>query len=243
MENAIFGSLISALATGAGALPILFVKEISNKFRYNLLALASGIMLAASAFSLIPEALNSSGLFILALGLLAGTFLLNLLDQKLCNLDLDGYRFADRLSKSTLVILCAMVVHNIPEGLSVGVSYGSDNKNLGGLIAFAIGLQNAPEGFLVALYLLKEKISKWIALAIATGTGLVEFLSSMAGYGLASKINGLVPFGLSIAAGAMLFIIYKELIPESQEGESVRFPTYSFIVGLIIMLTMVEKLG
>ncbi|WP_316568999.1 ZIP family metal transporter [Neobacillus sp. YIM B06451] len=208
MENAIIGSLISSLATGAGALPILFVKGISNKFRYNLLALASGIMLAASAFSLIPEALKSSSLAILAIGLLGGTFLLNLLDQKLCNFDIDHSRFTGSLSKGTLIILCAMVVHNIPEGLSVGVSYGSDNEKLGGLIAFAIGLQNAPEGFLVALYLLKEDISKWAALLIATGTGLVEFLSSMAGYGLASKIDGIVPFGLSIAAGAMLFIIY-----------------------------------
>ncbi|ALC90427.1 dihydroorotate dehydrogenase [Bacillus sp. FJAT-18017] len=243
MESVYIGSLISALATGVGALPILFVKGISNKFRYNLLALASGIMLAASAFSLIPEALKASNLWILGFGLLAGTFLLNLLDQFFCKLDFDNSRLNITISKSTFVVLCAMTVHNIPEGLSVGVSYGSDNASLGGLIAFAIGLQNAPEGFLVALYLIKEKISKWWALLIATGTGLVEFLSSLIGYGLASKIDGIVPFGLSIAAGAMLFIIYKELIPESQEGESVRFPTYSFIIGLILMLFMVENLG
>ena len=104
-------------------------------------------------------------------------------------------------------------MHNLPEGLSVGVSYASSDENLGNLIAFSIGLQNAPEGFLVALFLVNQNIGRFKALGIATLTGAVEIITAMIGYTLSSLVAGLVPYGLAFAAGAMMFIVYKELIP------------------------------
>lgn len=243
MAVAFWGIIISALATGVGAIPILFLNNVSSRLKSLLLGYASGIMMAATTFSLIPESLKSSNLWVLSFGMLLGTFILNLINSRTNNLDTDDFRFLSGIDRKTFVIVTAITLHNLPEGLSVGVSYGTGQDNLGGIIAFAIGLQNAPEGFLVGLYLIQQKISKVKALIIATITGAVEIITAAIGYFLASEVNGLVPYGLSFAAGAMLFVIYKELIPESQEDNHVKFPTYSFVLGLISMLYLISQFG
>lgn len=243
MAVAFWGIIISALATGVGAIPILFLNNVSSRLKSLLLGYASGIMMAATTFSLIPESLKSSNLWVLSFGMLLGTFILNVINSRTNNLDTDDFRFLSGIDRKTFVIVTAITLHNLPEGLSVGVSYGTGQDNLGGIIAFAIGLQNAPEGFLVGLYLIQQKISKGKALLIATVTGAVEIITAAIGYFLASEVNGLVPYGLSFAAGAMLFVIYKELIPESQEDNHVKFPTYSFVLGLISMLYLISQFG
>lgn len=243
MTEAFLGIVISAMATGVGALPILFLDKVSAKLKALLLGYASGIMMAATTFSLIPESLKSSNLWVLSAGLLLGTFVLNFINSKTEDLSTDDFKFLNGIDRKTLVIVTAITLHNLPEGLSVGVSYGTGQDNLGGIIAFAIGLQNAPEGFLVGLYLIHQKITKTKAIMIATFTGAVEIITAAIGYFLASEVNGLVPFGLSFAAGAMLFVIYKELIPESQEDDQIKFPTYSFVLGLISMLYLTITFG
>lgn len=243
MTEAFLGIVISAMATGVGALPILFLDKVSAKLKALLLGYASGIMMAATTFSLIPESLKSSNLWVLSAGLLLGTFVLNFINSKTEDLSTDDFKFLNGIDRKTLVIVTAITLHNLPEGLSVGVSYGTGQDNLGGIIAFAIGLQNAPEGFLVGLYLIYQKITKTKAIMIATFTGAVEIITAAIGYFLASEVNGLVPFGLSFAAGAMLFVIYKELIPESQEDDQIKFPTYSFVLGLISMLYLTITFG
>ncbi|HAQ06238.1 MAG TPA: ZIP family metal transporter [Bacillus bacterium] len=243
MAEAFFGIVISSMATGAGALPILFLNKVSSKLKSLLLGYASGIMMAATTFSLIPEALKPSNIYVLTAGMLLGTFVLNWINTKTENLDTEDVKFLSGIDKKTLVIILAITLHNLPEGLSVGVSYGAGHENLGGIIAIAIGLQNAPEGFLVGIYLIHLKISKLKAFLIATFTGGVEIITGVIGYFLASEVEGLVPYGLSFAAGAMLFVIYKELIPESQEDHYVKFPTYSFVLGLISMLFLISHFG
>lgn len=243
MTEAFLGIVISAMATGVGALPILYLDKVSAKLKALLLGYASGIMMAATTFSLIPESLKSSNLWVLSAGLLLGTFVLNFINSKTEDLSTEDFKFLNGIDRKTLVIVTAITLHNLPEGLSVGVSYGTGQDNLGGIIAFAIGLQNAPEGFLVGLYLIHQKITKTKALMIATFTGAVEIITAAIGYFLASEVNGLVPYGLSFAAGAMLFVIYKELIPESQEDDQIKFPTYSFVLGLISMLYLTITFG
>lgn len=108
------------------------------------------------------------------------------------------------------------------------------------IIAFAIGLQNAPEGFLVALFLVNQKVEKGKAFIIATLTGAIEIVTSLLGFYLTSFVAGLVPYGLAFAAGAMLFIIYKELIPESHGDGNERTSTYSFISGLLFMILLID---
>ncbi len=237
------GIVISAMATGLGAIPVLFLNNVSSRLKSLLLGYASGIMMAATTFSLIPESLKSSNIWVLSFGMLLGTFVLNIINSKTENLDTSDFKFLSGVDRKTLVIVTAITLHNLPEGLSVGVSYGTGEDNLGAIIAFAIGLQNAPEGFLVAIYLIHQKLSKMKSLLIASFTGAVEIVTAAIGYFLASEVEGLVPFGLSFAAGAMLFVIYKELIPESQEDNHVKFPTYSFILGLLSMLYLTIQFG
>jgi zinc transporter, ZIP family len=242
MAEAFWGMVISAMATGLGAIPVLFLNNVSSRVKSLLLGYASGIMMAATTFSLIPESLKASNIWVLSVGMLLGTFVLNFINSKTEDLDTSDFKFLSGVDRKTLLIVTAITLHNLPEGLSVGVSYGSGEDNLGAIIAFAIGLQNAPEGFLVGIYLIHQNMSKLKSLLIATFTGAVEIVTAVIGYFLATDVDGLVPFGLSFAAGAMLFVIYKELIPESQE-KHIKFPTYSFILGLISMLYLTIKFG
>ncbi|MGM0920115.1 MAG: ZIP family metal transporter [Bacillota bacterium] len=243
MTEVLIGSTLSALATGFGALPILFLqKTITHRWRDILLAFTAGIMMAASMMSLLPEALNQGGVFQVCVGLFLGVLVLTTLEKKIPHIDLEHSRYGIEFDQKAMLIIAAITLHNLPEGLSVGVSYASDQSETGNLIAFAIGLQNAPEGFLVALFLINQNIGKFKALLIATMTGAVEIVTSLLGFYLTSFVENLVSYGLSFAAGAMLFIIYKELIPESHGDGNERNATYSFILGILFMIVLIETL-
>lgn len=241
MNDVILGSVLSALSTGLGAIPILFMQQVTHRWRDILLAFTAGIMMAASTMSLIPEALQSGGIFQLTIGLFLGVATLTTLEKNIPHIDIEHAKKGIQVDRKTLLIVTALTLHNLPEGLSVGVSYASEsNIDTGNLVAIAIGLQNAPEGFLVALFLVNQKINKLKALVIATLTGTVEIITSILGYTMTASITSLVPYGLSFAAGAMLFIIYKELIPESHGDGNERYATYSFILGLLFMITLLQ---
>ncbi|PWW19506.1 ZIP family zinc transporter [Cytobacillus oceanisediminis] len=241
MTGVFIGSVLSAFSTGLGALLILFMKgSVTHRWRDTLLAFTAGIMMAASTMGLIPEALNIGGFIPLAAGIFLGVLALTLLEKNIPHLDLQHSSKGIEFDEKAMLIIAAIILHNIPEGLSVGVSYASSSQDTGNLIAFAIGLQNAPEGLLVALFLINQKISKLKAFMIATLTGAIEIVMSLLGFYLTSYIEFLVPYGLAFAAGAMLFIIYKELIPESHGDGNERTSTYSFITGLLFMIFLIE---
>ncbi|MBS2968558.1 ZIP family metal transporter [Metabacillus sp. KIGAM252] len=241
MNDVYTGSILSALSTGLGAVPILFLKNtLTHKWRDILLAFSAGIMMTASMVSLIPEALKIGGMLPVVAGLLLGVLILTILEKQIPHIDLEHSRSGIQFDEKALLIIAAITLHNLPEGLSVGVSYAADASDTGNLIAFAIGFQNAPEGFLVALFLISQNIGRMKAFLIATATGAVEIVTSMLGYYLTNYVNTLVPYGLSFAAGAMLFIIYKELIPESHGDGNERTATYAFITGIVMMLMLIE---
>lgn len=241
MNEVIIGSVLSALSTGLGALLIVFLQDsLTHKVRDNLLAFTAGVMMAASMLGLIPESLNSGGFIPMGIGVILGVLTLTLLEKNIPHIDLEHSNKSVHFDEKAILIIAAITLHNIPEGLSVGVSYASDTEGTGNLIAFAIGFQNAPEGLLVALFLITQNIGKLKAFVIATLTGAIEIVTSLLGYYLTSFVGFLVPFGLAFAAGAMLFIIYKELIPESHGDGHERTSTYSFIVGILFMILLIE---
>jgi ZIP family zinc transporter len=242
MKQVLIGSILSALSTGLGAVPILFLaKSITHRWRDILLAFSAGIMMAASMMSLIPGALEMGGFAALTVGLFLGVLTLTVLEMTVPHIDLEHTQKGIQFDEKAMLIIAAITLHNLPEGLSVGVSYASNVAETGNLIALAIGLQNAPEGFLVALFLINQQTGKWKAFIIATLTGAVEIVTSLLGFYLTSIFRGLVPYGLAFAAGAMLFIIYKELIPESHGDGNERTSTYSFIIGILFMIFLVES--
>ncbi|WP_075981124.1 ZIP family metal transporter [Bacillus massilinigeriensis] len=242
MSQVIIGSTLSALSTGLGALIILFMhRSIAHRWRDLLLAFSAGIMMAASTMGLIPEALKYGDFLQLTIGIFLGVFTLTLLEKNIPHMDLHHSQMGIEFDKKAMLIIAAITLHNIPEGLSVGVSYASQSHHeTGNLIALAIGFQNAPEGFLVALFLVNQKITKVKAFIVSTLTGVIEIVTSLIGFYLTSLVDNLVSYGLAFAAGAMLFIIYKELIPESHGDGNERTSTYSFIVGLLFMVLLID---
>ncbi|WP_028400105.1 ZIP family metal transporter [Ectobacillus panaciterrae] len=237
MDPMYTGSIISSLCTMLGAVPAMFLKNVSHRGRDILLAYTAGIMVAASTYGLIPSAIKLSNIYVLTIGILLGAVALTFLDSCLPHIELE--RSASGIfQEGTPLLLIAMAFHNIPEGLSVGVSYGSHFEDLGPLVSFAIGLQNIPEGFLVALFLVSHGIKPLKALFYTSLTGLLELASGMLGLSFAGQFAGVVPYGLAFAAGAMLFVVYKELIPESHGDGNERSATFSFIIGLLTMIAL-----
>ncbi|MEM3615572.1 MAG: ZIP family metal transporter [Candidatus Methanomethylicia archaeon] len=232
-------SLLAGLATGIGAIPIFLKESFSDDTLDVLLGFAAGVMSAATAFSLLVPAIDLSGPWIAMGGLIIGALLLHFIDRFTPHLHpVAGFEGPySKLSKVWLFII-AMTIHNFPEGLAVGVSFGSGNVEAGLIVATAIGLQNAPEGLAVALPLLRERYSRWKAIGYATLTGLIEPIGGFLGIVLVSLAHSLLPWGLAFAAGAMLFIVVDEMIPESHQKGFGRKATFGFISGFSIMMLL-----
>lgn len=264
----IIASMLAGLATGVGALPIFFKKNISRKFLDALLGAAAGVMLAATSFSLIIPALEKGGggvksATITLIGILCGGFFIDSVDKFFPNTnllynainnrktkDVDGiqvaterFHMSPEMRKIWLFII-AITVHNFPEGLAVGVGFGNGDIANGISLAIGIGLQNLPEGLAVALPLLREKYSKSKAFLITLATGLVEPIGGLIGVALVQVAKPILPFALAFAAGAMLFVISHEIIPESQTHDgSSKLATHALMVGFVIMMFLDYTLG
>lgn len=243
MNTILMGCLATSICTALGALPALLFNRVTHRGKDILLAFTAGIMVAASTYGLIPSALKLSNLWILTIGTLLGTAVLTLLELLIPHQDLEhAPQRADSGRTSIFLFLSAMGLHNLPEGLSVGVSYGSSNHDLGTIVALSIGLQNIPEGFLTALFLITHGLRRRTALLLATLTGVLELAACWIGLEFTASFRAVVPYGLAFAAGAMLFVVYKELIPESHGDGNERASTFSFIFGLLTMIALTHLL-
>ena len=244
-------SILAGLATGVGALPALFFKNISTRLFNSMLGAAAGVMLAATAFSLLIPGVEygeqiwpGMGFWVVAAGMLLGALFLHIADKRLPHLHFDTVDDAslDSLQKISLFIV-AITIHNFPEGMSVGVSFGSGDMNNGVVLAIAIGLQNLPEGLAVALPLVGLGCNKWKAVAIATMTGLVEPVGGLLGITMVTIFSSVLPIAMGFAAGAMLFVISEEIIPETHSNGRSRIATFSLMLGFIIMMALERLLG
>jgi len=241
-----FICILSGLATGVGAIPAIFFKEISNNIFNGLLGAAAGIMLAATAFSLLVPGIEfgnelwpDKGLWVVAAGMFVGALFLHFADRKLPHIHFDDNlnKQADSLQKLSLFII-AITIHNFPEGLSVGVSFGTGNMHNGLVLAIAVALQNIPEGLAVALPLVALGYNKWKSVGIATLTGLVEPIGGLLGITMVSIFSSILPFAMGFAAGAMLFVISEEIIPETHSNGRSRYATFALMIGFILMMAL-----
>jgi ZIP family zinc transporter len=232
-------SLLAGLATGAGALPVLFTKKVSDRTLDIMLGFSAGIMLAATFFSLIIPTIDLGGVWVAVGGIILGAVALHLVDRFIPHfhpaLGLEGP--SSRLSRVWLFAL-AITIHNFPEGLAVGVSFGSGDVTAGLVVALAIGLQNMPEGLAVALPLLREGYSRRRSLWYGTLTGLVEPVGGLLGVALVSVFSSILPWALAFAAGAMLFVVSDEIIPESHRKGFEREATFGLVAGFIVMMLL-----
>jgi len=248
------GSLLAGLMTTVGALPVLFGRIPSERTRDALLGFAAGVMLSASFFSLIVPSLEIServyGAGAVPAGIAVIGILLGAASVAALNHYLPHEHFvqgregpASTSLRRVWLFIIAITIHNFPEGLAVGVGFGSGNFNNGLALATGIGLQNAPEGLAVAVALTGEGYSRLRAFTIASLTGLVEPIGGLLGAAAVSVSEPLLPWGLVFAAGAMLYVISHEIIPETHRRGFQNEATAGLLFGLVLMLFLDVWLG
>ena len=239
-------SLLAGLATGVGALPALILRDVSDKVLNTMLGGAAGVMLAATSFSLIIPGIAYGdqqwpgyGVYIAVFGILLGAVFLDRVDKWLPHEHfIMGPEGPSSSLKRIWLFILAITIHNFPEGLAVGVGFGTGDVGAGTSLAIGIGLQNMPEGLAVALPLVGLGYSRWRAIGIATLTGLVEPIGGLLGVGAVTFFNPILPLGLAFAAGAMLFVISDEIIPETHSKGKSRSATFGVMLGFVIMMAL-----
>lgn len=240
--------LLTALGVGGatilGSLIGFIFKSISHRFSDIVLAFAAGVMLAAAVLGLIIPSIEygggKAGILITIAGIFTGAICLNLIDRlvphlhKLAGVEPEQHSGNANLNK-VLLFVSAIAIHNLPEGIAAGVSFGSENIGEALLIAGGIALQNIPEGMVIIGPMLAAGISQRRTLICAMATGLVEVLGTLIGYFAVSMATAILPFALAFAGGTMLYVISDEMIPETHHDDACG-PTYALLVGFSLML-------
>ena len=259
MNNVAIGLIIPFLGTALGSAMVFFMKKhINKKLEKMLLGFAAGVMIAASIWSLINPAISMAegqgipGWIPAGIGFMIGVLFLLALDHIIPHLHIktdkpEGIR--TKLKNSTMMVL-AVTLHNIPEGMAVGVVFAgmlAQNTEItfAGALALSIGIaiQNFPEGAIISMPLRSEGVSKPKAFVYGMLSGIVEPIGAILTIMLTSTILPILPYILSFAAGAMIYVVVEELIPEAQEGEHSDIGTIGVSIGFVLMMILDVALG
>lgn len=252
--NLIIGLLIPFIGTTMGSGMVFFMKnKINNKVEKLLLGFASGVMIAASVWSLIIPSIDMAveqkiiAWVPASVGFMLGISFLLLLDSIIPHLHLNSDKpegLNVKLKKTTMMVL-AVTLHNIPEGMAVGVAFagaliGNTGITLAGAMALSIGIaiQNFPEGAIISMPLRTEGESKWKAFLHGALSGIVEPIGAIITILLTKLVVPVLPYLLSFAAGAMIYVVVEELIPESQQGKHSNIGTIGVAIGFVIMMIL-----
>jgi len=258
--QALFGTLFTWFLTALGAGGVFFAKEINKRVLDGMLGFAAGVMVAASFWSLLAPAIAMSEggplppYLPAVVGFLAGGVFLRGVDKILPHLhrglpmsDVEGVKTS--LQRSILLVL-AITLHNIPEGLAVGVAfgavaYGLPEATLAGAIAlaFGIGIQNFPEGMAVSMPLRREGLSRGKSFFLGQASGMVEPIAGVIGAAAVLIARPVLPYALAFAAGAMIFVVVEQLIPESQRDGNSDISTMGAMIGFAVMMLLDVALG
>ena len=254
-----WGLAIPFLGTTLGSAMVFIMKnKINNKIEKLLLGFASGVMIAASIWSLIMPSIDMAeeqgviSWIPATIGFLLGVFFLLILDSIIPHLHLNSNEpegMKAKIKKTTMMVL-AVTLHNIPEGMAVGVVFagvisGNTGITMAGAFALAIGIaiQNFPEGAIISMPLKSEGMSKLKAFGYGTLSGIVEPIGAVLTMLFTNLVVPGLPYFLSFAAGAMIYVVVEELIPESQTGEHSNIGTIGVAIGFVIMMILDVALG
>ncbi|EKY26924.1 ZIP family metal transporter [Clostridium celatum] len=258
--NILMGLLIPLAGTTLGAACVFIMKkELNQLVNKALLGFASGVMIAASVWSLIIPAIDMSSnmnkfaFFPAAIGVLIGIVFMLILDKVIPHLHLDNDKpegvKSEKLRKTTMLVL-AVVLHNIPEGMAVGIVFAGAMSTesaitIAGAFALSIGIaiQNFPEGAIISMPLKSEGISKGKSFFYGFLSGVVEPIGAILTIVFSKALTPIMPYLLSFAAGAMIYVVVEELIPESSTGEHSNIGTIGFAIGFVLMMILDVALG
>lgn len=249
--QAFIASLFTLMITAFGAASVFLFKKYNKTLLDTFLSFSAGVMIAASFFSLINPAMEMANnldlvpINVLVIGILGGTLLLFLGDKIF-----SSKMKITKEKKRTSLLVFSIVLHNIPEGMAIGVAFGSviyglDGATIGAAITLAIGIgiQNFPEGSAISLPLLGSGMSKRKSFIIGALSAIVEPISAVVGALLVLKVNIILPYLLAFAAGAMLYVVVEEIIPESQNTEKKDLMAFITILGFSLMMILDIVLG
>ncbi|MBO6097143.1 MAG: ZIP family metal transporter [Bacteroidales bacterium] len=252
MEGTFLALLIPFLGTALGSAFVFFMKkDMPALLQKILLGFASGVMVAASVWSLLIPGLEMGGIWPSVLGLLGGFAFLLLIDQITPHLHPVGGPEGpkSRLSKTAMLAL-AVTIHNFPEGMAVGVAIagalsGGAGLTAAGALALSLGIaiQNVPEGAIISMPLRAAGNSRWRSFWVGTLSGIVEPVGGLLVILLASAVTPVMPFFLAFAAGAMLYVVVEELVPEASQGEHSNIATIGFAIGFALMMVLDVVMG
>lgn len=255
--NALLGGSVAALATALGALPVLLTQHPSKRTQDTLFGFGAGVMLAACAFSLILPGLEAAkaatspgrsewlGGALIGTAILLGGAALLAMDRLLPHEHfIKGREGSDaKQLRRTWLFVIAITLHNLPEGLAIGVGYAANEGLRASSLTLGIAIQDVPEGFVVAASLLAAGYTRGFAVLLGALTGLIEPLGAVLGAIVVSSSNLLLPWGLGFAAGAMLFVISHEIIPESHRKGHEAWATTGLMLGFVLMMILDTTLG
>ena len=249
LQGALVGGSVAALATALGTLPVLLSHRLSQRTHDSMLGFGAGVMLAACSFSLIIPALGAAkaqgaGAWeaggLVGGAILLGALLLLVVDRVVPHehfvKGLEGPRA--RAMKRVWLFVLAIALHNLPEGLAIGVAYAGTDPVSALALATGISIQDVPEGMVVALALRSVGHGRLTACGLGVLSGLVEPIAAVFGVAVISLSAGLLPWGLAAAAGAMLYVISHEIIPESHRQGHESFATGGLVIGFVVMMLL-----
>ncbi len=260
VQQAFMATGFTWFVTALGAAMVFFFKQIKRELLDGMLGFAAGVMIAASFWSLLAPAIDMAeilgipGWIPAAVGFLSGGIFLWLIDKTLPHLHMglktsEAEGIKTHWQRSILLVL-AITLHNIPEGLAVGVAFGAvasdlPSASLAGAVALAlgIGLQNFPEGVAVSVPLRREGLSRFKSFWYGQLSGIVEPIAGVLGAYAVLSMRQLLPYALSFAAGAMIYVVVEELIPESQIDKKTDISTAGAMLGFAVMMTLDVALG
>ncbi len=259
--QALLATLFTWGVTALGAALVFFFKTINRRVLNGMLGFASGIMIAASFWSLLSPAIEMAqdgpmpAWIVAAIGFIGGGLFLYIVDKVLPHLHMGLERSKAEGVKTSwqrsVLLVLAITLHNIPEGLAVGVAfgaaaYGYPSASIAGavVLAIGIGLQNFPEGAAVSIPLRREGFSRTKAFLYGQASGLVEPMAGVIGAIAVGAMRSMLPYALSFAAGAMIYVVVEELIPEAQQpGSNTDISTMGCMIGFAIMMVLDVALG
>ncbi len=246
MNLVLLGALFVMFTTTVGSFLALFFRKLPEWGLDVSMAFSGGIMLVASFTSLILPAVDEGGVFRASLGVLLGFFLIMFVERKVPHAHVFmGYEgsqeYRDKLRKIWLIVM-ALIIHNFPEGFAVGVSIVNDS-NKGMATALAIGIQDIPEGLAVSLPLMVATKRVVVPLFVGFLSGFSEFLTALVGGWAFTVMKSFLPFGLSMAGGAMVYVTVKEVFPEAYRSGRDTLITCGFLAGFLVMLILDTLLG
>ena len=256
VTQALIATIFTWSVTALGAALVFFFKKVNKNVMDAMLGFAAGVMIAASFWSLLSpsiemsENLHMNSWLLASIGFFSGGLLLFLGDKLFNFIEKKKNKENKSKVKRSLMLILSITLHNIPEGLAVGVAFGSIAYNLDGatlasacLLALGIGLQNFPEGTAVSVPLRREGFSRKKSFLYGQLSGIVEPLSGIIGALLVIKIRYLLPYLLAFAAGAMIYVVVEELIPESQSNKKKDLMALFTLIGFMVMMILDVALG